>query len=137
MKGNITISKTNTGDDRYISVVIKDSKSRLLIVEASISLKDFADAITGMSETEVHLRYVPDEIRAQKFGKKRVTKRVYCDKVSHNKDEQTDAVVEHFVQNFGGTDWTIWDSGSATQQPEEQHKYIIVKYVDEEEITDD
>ena len=52
LKGQITISRPSTNDDRreFVRIAIKDAGSRLQFLEVEVELEPFAAALTGLSE---------------------------------------------------------------------------------------
>ncbi len=71
LKGKITISRRHHSrdDDRDIYISIIEDESSCRVVEACMSLKDFALALTGMSHTACEI-----DIYEAPYGKKRIFK---------------------------------------------------------------
>lgn len=56
-EGSISISKVFSGDgDRYMSIQIRDKRSRLHIVEVNIPLEEFMETITGLAARPCELK---------------------------------------------------------------------------------
>lgn len=66
-KGNITISRVNTGDGQYMEIRITDDSSSVEFVTATLSLENFAKAITGLGYTDCDI----ETRRLDLVGKKR------------------------------------------------------------------
>jgi len=58
IKGQITISRPYGGSDSYINITIEDDTSNIEFVDLEIGLKEFAEALTGMSnqKCDIELR---------------------------------------------------------------------------------
>lgn len=72
MNGNITISRTtsNHGDDKIV-IYFQDEISRVRFLTATMSLKDFALAVTNLSNQPCEFELNPTNV-----GKKKVIKKV-------------------------------------------------------------
>lgn len=135
MKAKVTISKRGgyKGEGEF-HITIKDSASSMRIVEVSMSLTEFAEAIGGISECEADIELIPNEYAVARYGKKKVTERVYMDKsliLGDSKDHRQAAVNAHFLSTYSGDGWELWSDGVGTQQYSEKWQYIICKYVEE------
>lgn len=55
-EGKLSISKIfSNREETYMSITIKDNRSRRLIVEAKVSLLEFMEALTGLAERPIEL----------------------------------------------------------------------------------
>ena len=56
LKGDITISKTYSNGGQHMEIRIKDENSRITFVVAKISMEDFAELITGLSNRPINMK---------------------------------------------------------------------------------
>lgn len=56
LKGNVTISKTYSGDGQHMEIRIQDENSRAIFVIAKMSMEEFAHAITGLADRPVNMK---------------------------------------------------------------------------------
>ena len=136
MQGKITISKQSSQvGSGEIHVNIQDASSGTRIVETSMSLTDFADAITGLGNVSCEIVSHVKEQHVQRIGKKKEVKTVFIERDTHSfkyKEEVRDFVFRDCSKNHEG--WMVWSDGTNTQQNSAgKHQYVICRYVDIEE----
>ena len=137
MKALVTISKrSNTKGDGRFHINIKDASSRLTVVEVSMSLSEFAEAIGGLGESDGEIVHAPTAYAVERLGKKKVVERVQMARSiirGSTKDHAKAAVNTHFLVNYSGDGWEVWSDGTNSQQNGVDYEYIICKYVEIDE----
>lgn len=129
MKGNITISKPSGGiRGKCISIRIADTASSTTIVEVSMSLEDFADAVTGMhSKCEIERSPTPED--ASRFGRELETATGYCERAGfQGREKQAEIVEADFLLNWKTDGWLLADNGTRSQQNGDQHHYGVRRW---------
>lgn len=137
MKAKVTISKRGgyKGEGKF-HITIRDEASGLKVTEVSMSLAEFAEAIGGMSECEADVECYPTQYTVERYGKKKIVEHVFMDKsliLGNTIDHRKAAVNSHFSVNWSGDNWELWDDGTRSQQNGKEWRYVICKYVDQEE----
>lgn len=131
MKARVAISRRSTNQgDGSIGIAITDDASGILVCDVEMSLSDFAECVTGLAGSQAEFRSIANRYAADRFGKKKIVERVYCDKAS-GKKEMADQVMSDFSKNYS-EEWELWSDGTSSQQNGKQHQYIICKYVETE-----
>lgn len=129
---NMSLSRTSRDSIRFS---VEDEHSGDRILEVSMSPKEFALLITGLSGIKGNGEFFPEANVAMK----RETKHVTCDKsIYYSKQDQKDLVQEHFENNILPLHegWEIKDDGTSSKQNVNEHKYILKRYVPVEDVYD-
>lgn len=131
INARLTIGRTYTGgNEDYMSIEVEDELSSLTICKLTMSMHDFARALTGSSFTEVTAK-IPDTDTRQCLGMKRETRRMTCPKVPMIKREElVDYVREQFAATGLATDgWELFSTGAQSRQDGDEHGYVICRWV--------
>jgi hypothetical protein len=129
MEARVTISRRSKFQgDGSISISITDAASGINVCDVEMDLADFAECVTGLGASKAEFRMMPNTYKAERYGKKKIVDRVFCEKSSSTKEEIGKIVISHFNENYGN-EWELWNDGIGTQQNGNQHEYIICKYV--------
>ncbi len=110
MKGKLTITKNSRN---VINVTLRDEKSRIRFVTATISRTNFADALFGLSEVECDIK-VKGLVNV---GRKKVTKSLEfkMDLVDDDYgDVRKDRALE-IARSHCGYEWSVWDTRFSSQ----------------------
>jgi hypothetical protein len=133
MKGDITICRTQSSHEgQFMSIRVTDEASRVVVVDLRMSLESFAKCITGQF-SECEITRVPTPEAAAKFGFSKDIKKVFCEKVGYQKEEQKAEVLRDFKKNWEPLGWSLGDYGTGTQQPNKEHRYSICRWIEKEE----
>ena len=108
VQANITISKNSNNE---IHIEVQDSTSRILIVEAKLTLEDFAQAITGLAHIPVYA--VVSEL-AQHIGKTKIMEQrtATCPISSYKRKELEEWLVENCQEDGWYLDTYLGSQGS-------------------------
>jgi len=127
-KGLITITR-NSNDE--VNIRLKDSASRTEFVDVSLSLRDYALLLTGLSHVEV-----AGEVRGlDKVGKTRVTERrsITCPIESHDKKALTQWLIDNCQEDGWQLDSYLGSQGSVVYKDGVTVlNYSVTKYVEED-----
>jgi len=133
MKGYITICRTQSSHEgQFMSIRVTDDASRVAVVDLRMSLEEFAKCITGQF-SECEITRVPTPEAAAKFGFSKDIKRVFCEKIGYQKEEQKAQVLRDFKKRWEPLGWLLDDDGTGTQQPKKEHEYSICRWIGKEE----
>jgi hypothetical protein len=121
------VSSSHEGD--FMSLQIEDDASRVLVARLKIPLIEFTNAIT-QRESHCEWEVLPTARTAAVIGMECEVKNVFCEKAkSYDKKDQKRAVLAHFAENWHHSGWELWQDGTSSQQPLDQHRYIIHRWV--------
>lgn len=126
-KAKVSITKPVCGQDRRVRISIDDEASSNRVAELDMSLADFADCVTGLSGVSANFLFRPSPESAKNYGLKRVTKDMFCERV-FEKDKQRGIVLAELL---GNSEWSLFNDGIGTQQNGEKHRFVVVKYVED------
>ena len=136
MNGKITISKRGmqkgTGE---MCISIDDANSGMCIIEVSMSLLDFADAITGLGGCDCKLEHIPNKFLVENIGRKKIMESIKIPKFKGYGKEEQKAYIAAQIADSGLLDdgWMVWSDGCSSQQNGTQHVALLYKYVDAED----
>lgn len=138
-KGNVTISRVNTGDGQYMEIRIADSSSRTEFVTAKLSMENFAKAIVGLAHTECEI----ETQRLDLVGKKREhkTEMVACNGWELKSEKKTlfNAQCDVILAPYEVDGWigSRYDMGNSKNYIGDDYvKVSFVRYVDAEQDGD-
>lgn len=137
LNGKLTICRHGIIGEDYITLRIEDEKSSSLVLNAKISLDEFMRALTNLSATKCEFKI--NEKGLNVWGKEKEIKTVFFDNPNRysNKEKSKESVRKHFEENYGNTEWQIWADGTMQQQNDELYHYIICRYINNSEVTND
>lgn len=127
-KAEVTIGKRGFGSESRMYITITDESSRTRIVEVSMSLEDFAQALTGLASCGGTMESVVSPENVHKLGKECVTQEVFVEK-NRKKGIQSLIVEKDFIENWQEDGWEIFNDGLRSQQHGELHRYVIRRWV--------
>jgi len=128
-KGNVTISRVNTGDGQYMEIRITDGSSGTEFVEAKLSLENFAQAIIGLGYVECEI----ETRRLDLVGKKREhkTEMVACN--GWELDRKDESAINNVLAPYEIDGWigSHYDmKNSKNYRGHETVKVSFTRYVD-------
>lgn len=137
--GSIGISKINGSEEHYIEIQIEDKDSCSRFVTVEISLKEFAEAITGLHGAKCTLQFRD----LDKVGKLREQKEEFIKTPKEfpgnwdsSKEEKTKWAKE-IVKPFEVNGWEAMlnqiDNHYYYQSGKEEHKFVFIRYVERKE----
>jgi len=133
LKGTVTITRVNSNmEEDLIAIEIVDSNSRSNIARVTMSMENFAKAVTGFGYQEVTIEQLIDDEGFSNIGKTRETKTVWIKKPEEFLwDVDMSVYVRKVLDEMNAeTDgWKLWDDGVRSQQNENLHRVIMVRYV--------
>lgn len=133
IKGKVSISRRSSmKGSGSIHIQLEDDSSGVTIAEFEMTYADFAECVTGMSASNAMIHFLPTHTSIDRYGKKRITKTVFCDKVKTTygkyKEAQRKAVMDHFEANYADDGWNLFGDGTTSQQHDKQHHYTINRF---------
>ena len=114
-----------------MSIRVTDEASRLVIVDLTMSLEDFAKCITGQY-SKCEITRVPTPEIAGRLGREKEIMKTFCNKVGHEKDKQKAEVLRDFREKWESLGWSIDSDGTGTQQSAQGHCYTICRWLEKE-----
>ena len=137
LNGKLTICRHGIIGEDYITLRVEDEKSSSLVLNAKISLDEFMRALTNLSATKCEFQINEEGLNI--WGKEKEIKTVFFDNPNRysNKEKSKESVRKHFEENYGNTEWQIWSDGTLNQQNGNLYKYIICRYINNSEVTND
>jgi hypothetical protein len=130
----VTINRRFIGgdDEGVISINIRDNASRQTVVDLNVSLKDFAECITGLSEVKAEYRKLISD--ATNLRKKCITTVCEIDlpeDISFNsnaKQVEIEALITQYILNKreeDGVGYVIHSNGMKSKQMTNKHRFSI------------
>lgn len=137
LNGKLTICRQGMIGEDYIALKVVDEKSSSLVLNAKISLGEFMRALTNLAATKCEFQI--NEKGLNIWGKEKEIKTVYFDNPNRysNEEKSKESVRKHFEENYGNTEWQIWSDGTNQQQTDKLYHYIICRYINNSEVTND
>jgi len=132
MEAKITIAR-DSHDQMRIHLI--DSSSKQGIFEGTLTLANFTRALSGEARVPVQIHRVCGPNEAGKFGLHRIIRNRTCEKVCFTDSRsQEEVVIDDFKAKWQPEGWTLFDDGLETQQPGEQHNYIVCRWLTDVEV---
>lgn len=130
MKGKVCISRrAHMKGDGVVSINIADASSRQVIVEVEMSLSEFAEALTGMSECESEIVHVITPESASRVGLTCVTEWVTVE-LPDNEHRLPKDTPDQFFSKYIPDGYVLHSNCLSTKQPIGKHIFTIRKWVD-------
>ncbi len=133
-KAKLTISRLQRSDGiKEIRIEIVDDASCLNIIEISVSLENFTEALTGLGFVDVNITREPTHFMLENLGKEKEVQSVYIDRPKlflqqermkkYVQEKMERVLVEH-------PGWGLSDDGTNSQQHGDKHCVTISRYVE-------
>lgn len=134
--GKLTISRRqSTAREDCISVTIEDKVSGIILVEGEMSLKDFAQALTGNACQDINLEYTRTPNFGLKYWSEPRSMVIPADVKSGSYDYKQVKVQEYILANGQEDGWSVnaylgsQRSWSRNEAGEEVANYSVYKFV--------
>lgn len=137
----VTISKQgNQAGSGSFCIKIEDEASRETVVEVYMGLADFAEALGGLGCVKANYIHLVSSKEHKRLGKGKETKSVsfpkelYKDVSYSERREYIRGIISELLENREDLKgWSLWSDGASSQQPTENHQFIVARWVEVEE----
>jgi hypothetical protein len=124
--GKITISISS--DDKW-RITVLDEKSGVMVAAIELTLENFSRAMGGLARTECDIMQYPTADESNLIGLKKITETIKQAKAP-NKLIQRDDIKDWLSVH---PEWQLHDDGTSSQQPHDEHRFIVKRYVTDTE----